>query len=488
MQFIWKYIDDLAGKGLEAHVIAELLLYASASLVPLALPLAILLSSIMTFGSMAENLELVACKSAGISLIRVMRPLIVTSVITAFGAFYFSNYVMPVASLKMRALIVDIQKQKPAIDIQPGIFYSNLKGLVIRINTISNDKKELQGVMVYDHTDRNNGNSRVTLAETGRIEITPDERFLTFRLRNGVMYDEQGFFRNRDLSYPLIQTYFKEQIFLVDLSDFKLSRNSEGMYKDHYTMMNVAQLGQSIREIRTEYRNRIDEYGISMKKTYFFGRKTANEPLNPFRREDSLKIAAVRVINPLSAQTIQSPSAEFIAMKEPTGRKIVTLADFKTDAPLAKLTSNEKGQVLDIAISVTQMNRKRCEDFENELKFRNENQARYEAEWHKKFTLSLACLVLFFVGAPLGAIIRKGGLGLPLVASILIFIFYYVLSTIGEKAVKQLTMSPMTGMWLSTVVLIPVGIFLTIKASNDSKLFDPSAWKKRFSSPLKSKT
>lgn len=473
MQFVWKYIDDLAGKGLEPLIIGEFILYLSASMVPMALPLAILLSGIMTFGALAENLELVACKAAGISLYRVMAPLIVVSVLLAGAAFYFSNNVLPVANLKLRSLLVDIQKQRPAIDIKPGMFYEGIKDMVIRVETVSKDKKTLSGIIIYDHTRRDNGNSRVTLAKSGTIEVTPDEAYLVLSLYEGVTYDEMGFFGRPDPKLPFVRNHFKSQVLPIDLSEFKLSRNSEDLYKDHYQMMSVRQLEKSIADMNLQLDNRVKDFGHSIKQNFFFGRETARprgmEPvmhnLDPLTGMQASANAASAVNE--DVDTVRSVPL-FLTKRELTERNFFENVD-----------SVKALQLLDQARNVTQNTSMRSGDFITEKISRSESIARYLAEWHKKFTLSFACIALFFVGAPLGAIIKRGGLGLPLVVSILIFILYYVISTIGEKAVKQLTLTPFFGMWVSTLILLPVGIFFTIKAANDSKLFDRD-WYIRF--------
>lgn len=486
MQFIWKYIDDLAGKGLEPLVIAEFILYLSASIVPMALPLAILLSGIMTFGALAENFELVACKAAGISLYRVMSPLIVVSVLLAGAAFYFSNNVLPVANLKLRSLVSDIQKQRPAIDIKPGVFYEGITDLIIRVEGVSEDKKTLSGILIYDHTRRDNGNSRITLAKTGSIEITPDESYLILRLVDGVTYDEMGFFGKPDPKLPFVKNFFYTQIIPIDLSEFKLSRKSEDVYKDHYQMMSVRQLDKSIADMNLQFANRVNDFGQSIKQNYFFGRGTARpmgmeampapanfNPLSP--PGTRLKANGSQALS--EPDTVQKPLAHLFFTK----RQLTTPQFFEEADTVRAL------QILDQARNITQNSSMRSGDFIIEKESRSESIARYEAEWHKKFTLSFACIVLFFVGAPLGAIIKKGGLGLPLIASILIFISYYVISTIGEKAVKQLTMTPFLGMWISSLILLPIGIFLTIKAANDSKLFDRDWYIRFFNTYLKRK-
>lgn len=472
MQFIWKYIDDLAGKGLEPLVIAEFILYLSASIVPMALPLAILLSGIMTFGALAENLELVSCKAAGISLYRVMSPLIVVAMLLGLAAFYFSNNVLPVANLKLRSLLVDIQKQRPAIDIKPGMFYEGIKDMVIRVESVSEDKKTLSSVLIYDHTRRDNGNARVTLAKSGHIEVTPDEAYLVLRLNEGVTYDEMGFFGKPDPKLPFVKNYFFSQIIPIDLGDFKLSRNSEDVYKDHYQMMSVRQLEKAIADFRLQFDNRVNDFSNSVKQNYFFGRSTP--------RPMGMEAAPQEAFNPLLPP--RAPGDTILPdLKAQTGSTTLFSAGKLASAdPLAGTDTVRALQVLEQARNITQNGQIRSGDFLVEKRNRSESIARYMAEWHRKFTLSVACVVLFFVGAPLGAIIKKGGLGLPLVVSIFIFILYYVISTIGEKAVKQLTMTPFMGMWISTLILMPVGLFFTIKAANDSKLFDRDVYVRFF--------
>jgi len=489
MQFIWKYIDDLAGKGLEPIIIAEFILYLSASIVPLALPLAILLSGIMTFGSLAENLELVSCKAAGISLYRVMSPLIIVSVVLGFMAFYFSNNVLPVANLKLRSLLVDIQKQRPAIDIKPGVFYSGIKDLVIRVESVSEDKKTLSGILIYDHTRHDNGNSRVTIAQSGNIGVTDDENYLVLRLNDGVTYEEMGFFGKPDPKLPFVKNYFKMQVLPIDLSDFKLSRNSEDVYKDHYQMMTVRQLDKSINDFRLQFENRTQDFGRAVKQNYFFGRETVRpvgletlpENFNPLGNKS---LSAMPQSDTLPPQPGKLPNETAVS---PPALKLYNAEELAKPDFFVKEDTLRSLQLLDQARNIAQNGKIRSGDFKVETQSRNEAIARYLTEWHRKFTLSVACVVLFFVGAPLGAIIKRGGLGLPMIFSIVIFILYYVISTVGEKAAKQLTMTPFWGMWISTLILIPLGVFLTIKAANDSKLFDWDSYIRTFNRIFKRK-
>lgn len=475
MQFVWKYVDDLVGKGLDTMVIAELMWYTSASLVPMALPLAILLSSIMTLGSMAESLELVAVKSSGVSLYRLLSPLTIFSLITAIAAFYFSNNILPVANLKARSLILDIQKQRPALDIQPGSFYTGIPDMVVKVDNVGKDKKSLTNVLIYDHSDYSKGNGRVTLAETGRVEVSSDDGYLVLSLHNGVTYDEMGFFGKRDPRLPEMKETFKTQVLLIDLSSFKLSRESEDLYKDHYQMMTISQLDKAMFDIKNEGVQRTSAYSNSMKKTYFFGRKVNNDSQ---RANIPEAIPNQPILLPGSPATSNQIREE--VPTTPLAKDKVHVNELSDPLWLSKMSSATQLQLYDLALNVSRSNGSRAEDFSNELKYRDQNLARHKTEWHRKFTLSIACILLFFIGAPLGAIIKRGGLGLPLVTATLIFIFYYVLSTIGEKSAKSLSMSPFMGMWISTIVLLPFGIILTYMAANDSKIFERETYKNLF--------
>jgi len=446
MQFIWKYIDDLAGKGLSWFVMGELLLYTSATLVPLALPLAVLLSSIMTFGSLAENLELVAVRSAGIPLLRVMRPVFYISVILSILAFYFSDQLMPLANLKMRALIMDIQDQKPAMDIKPGIFYSDLKNVTIRAERVSADKKWIYGVMIYDFSEENNGNSRVTLAQSATVEVTPNKRYLILTLFSGKTYSEEKFFLNRDLSFPHVSASFDRQEIKVDISEFQLQRQSESLYRGHYTMLSLKALEKSIKELQWEEKARLKNIFSIMQR--------------PMR-------AHAMTLNPETGALSHDPAS---SVSSPPNIRL-NIKNFSDNNWWDGIPENGK-TFLNIKASIwLSHNKNRLNELKNEHRYRIEHIARYRVEWHRKFTLSVACILMFLIGAPLGAIIRKGGLGLPLVSSVLIFIIYYIMSTFGEKAVKQLTLSHFVGMWLSTMVLLPFGLWLILKANDDSRIF-----------------
>lgn len=440
MQFLWKYVEDLVGKGLEWYVIVELLVYASASLVTMALPLAILLSSIMTFGNMGENYELVAMKSAGISLQKIMRPLIVFTFFLGGVAFYFSNSLWPVANLKFKRLLYDINHTKPALDLKPSIFYKEIDNYVIRISSKGKDNETLQDVIIYDHSESND-NRKVIKAESGKMFVTSDQRYMVLELMNGYQYDEM-----RGENDPLFRSEFDKHTIRMELTGFTMNETDESLWKTHYQMMNVDQLSTAIDSLDSMIDQRVLDFTSAIDYRMLFLSDTAFHPSN-----------------------YAADSAEL--------------------AILDNIETKEKIQVYSTAINLARANKTYASSMQEELKNRNKTLNRYIIEWHRKFTLSVACVVLFFVGAPLGAIIRKGGLGMPVVVSVIFFLIWHITSITGEKLVKQGEMSGITGMWMATVLLMPIGMFLTYKATTDSVLLDSTFYKKLISpfQPLISK-
>lgn len=442
MQFLWKYINDLVGKGLPPGIIAELLLYASFSLVPLALPLAILLSSLMTFGNMGEHYELVAFKAAGVSLQRVMRPLIVVSAMICVGAFFFSNYALPYANLKMKSLLFDVSKSKPTLNIKEGVFNNEITGYSMRVGKKTEEGKVLNDVMVYDHTNEN-GNTSVTVAKWGTMELSPDKRKMILTLHEGNSYTEvkPGNTKRKEGEFvrptnnsddPFMRESFKKLVIIMSMEDFGLKRTDESLFKDNAQMMNLVQLEQTQDTLRGELARGISNTARNVQRGYRYYQIYV-EP--------------------------QGPSIE------PT--KITAKKDI-----LAALPKEERMRVLETAANIGRSSKAIIENSVNDVEMVQKNITRHQVEWHRKFTLSFACLVLFFVAAPLGAIIRKGGLGLPMVVSVCLFITFHVISITGEKFAKGGVLSAFQGMWLAPSVLLPLGIYLTYKATTDSALFD----------------
>ncbi len=430
MQFLWKYIDEMVGKGLEWYIIAKLLFYASANLVPLALPLTILLSSIMTFGNLGENYELIAMKSSGISLQRIMFPLIIIIALTSGGAFYFSNYVWPVANLKFATLLYDIRQKKPAIDIKNGVFYKGIENYVIRVGKKEKDGQTLHDVLIYDHTDRN---TSITRAKEGRMQMSDDERYLIITLYNGFNYDEMPPKDKKKDQHALFRSNFKKDIIRLNLEGFNLEHSDEELFKDNYQMLNLKQLAAAVDTL-----NQL----VEDKKQLFINQM--NQKLVYFRHPTEV------------SYTIPDSAAQ---------------GDF-----LSMFNKSEQISILQTAMSLTRSAKLYINSVINQNEQRNKNIRKHLIEWHRKWTLSVACIILFFIGAPLGAIIRKGGLGMPVVASVLFFLVFHVLSIVGEKMVKQGVLSPPEGMWMASAILFPVGVFLTYKATTDSVLLNTDTY------------
>ena len=446
MQFVWKYIDDLVGKGLGWLIITKLMFLASSTFVPLALPLSILLSSLMMFGNLGEHYELVSMKAAGISLNRIMRSLIVISILISLLAFYFANVVLPVANLKFLSLLYDVREKKLSFNIKEGAFYSGIEGYVIRVGKKEHDGNTIRDVMVYDHT-KHRGNASVTLAEWGKMELTPDKRFLVFRLYNGINYEERIGLRNTNSTHPFQRTSFKEEFQSFDLTAFQLTRTDEKLFKSNYEMLNTNQLSHKIDSLKQSIRNDNLSHQKAFKHNYYY-----------FSSIDTLKKERKRKDN------IQPPINRVI------------LANFKPD---------EQKSIIGSAIKSAKYLKENIKSNRESAYNTSKLLHKHEIVYHKKFTFSIACFLLFFIGAPLGAIIRKGGLGLPAVISTLFFILFWILSFTGEKYSVEGILPAYQGMWIAPAVLLPIGIFLTYKATVDASLFDIDAWFRFFNKFLR---
>lgn len=433
MQFLWVYIDEMVGKGLSFGIISELLFYASASLVPLALPLAVLLSSIMTFGNLGEHYELVALKSSGLSLQRIMFPLIIFMVLLSFGAFVFSNSIWPTANLKFASLLYDIRKKKPALDIKDNVYYKEIEGFVIRVKNRNEKTDLLEDVFIYDHTDKK-GNTKIIRAETGRMDMTDDQMGLKFELNNGNLYsDEEG------KKYPYFRQRFEKKTITFDLSGFELERSDQEVFANNYRMMNLMQIIKQIDTVETFYGLVVEDFSYRMSKDIYF--------LN-----EEVDLAAADT----NTQVAYQPNW------------------------FQELNKNDRIKYLNLAINITRASNSFAAGIAKGHNHRKKNIRSHYIEIHRKFTLAFACLILFFIGAPLGAIIRKGGLGMPVVISVLFFLLFHITGITGEKMAKGGDLSVFAGMWLSSFVLIPIGMFLTYKATTDSVLLDTEFYKRLF--------
>lgn len=428
MFFLFKYVDDLIGKGFEWYVILELMYYASAANVSMALPLSILLSSIMTFGTLGENYELVAIKSAGVSLQKAMMPLLVLIGFIAIGSFLFSDVMLPKANLKFGSLLWDIRNKKLSFLIKEGVFNNSIPGYSIRVDKKGSDGVSLEGVMIYDHTS-NNGIAKIIIAKEGKM--ASDEKNLLLKLKNGVRYEESS---GQNSSYNPRQQFtrmrFKETDQKFDISSFKMNRTDEQGFRNNTQMLNLKGLVKKEDSLSKEL-DSVNKFAAMTVSSYF--------KQNNYVKGYTKVKAAEKVIN--------KPVLGLLPVKQ-------------------KLSIIQSA--LDQANSIKQTTSGRMADYSDRVR----NIIKVQIEYQKKFTLAASCLLLFFIGAPLGAIIRKGGLGLPVVMAIVFFLIYHIIATVAEKSAITGTLAPFFGPWLAIIILSPVGAFLTYKATVDSALFD----------------
>jgi lipopolysaccharide export system permease protein len=431
LQFLWAKIVALVGKGLDTWIIMKLLYYACITLVPMALPLSILLASIMTMGNFGERYELVAMKSAGIPLWRILRPLIFMSVLFTLFAFYISNNLMPQANKDLKVLLYEIRTKKPAINIKEKQFYYDINNYVIRVGKKDAKTNKLKDVLIYDHS-KDEGNISVTKADSGLMYSTDNGNTLVFELYDGSSFNEDIDGANY-YKRPLIRMNFKKQTIRFDVSDFSLQKADKDKYNNDYKFLNVRQLSL---------------YSDSLRK--------ANSDFKSFLLENSYNYFNLNSQEKTNEQTRYDFYTDYNNL------------DFTNKQDVDNY-SNMKIRLYHSDISSSYNNDEANKELIN----------RVDNEYHKKFTLSLACIILFFIGAPLGAIIRKGGLGMPVVVSIISFVIYYVIGVMGEMSARSGAITPFVGIWLSTFIFLPIGIFLTMKATTDSKLLNAEIWERR---------
>ncbi|RZK50352.1 MAG: YjgP/YjgQ family permease [Pedobacter sp.] len=438
MFFLFKYIDDIVGKGFEWYTILEMMVYQMAVSVPMALPLATLLSSIMTFGSMGENYELVAIKSAGISLQRAMRPLLVIIIVLSISSFYFSDYMLPKVNAKYYSLLYDIRNKKLSFLIKPGVFNNSIPNYAIRVDRKGEvNPDSLFGIMIYNHNTSNNI-PEIILAEKGRMIKTDDGNTMLIKLIDGVRYVEQSA-NNANIYNPrqiFTRMRFEETEVKLDFSSFSsFDRTDEGAFKSGAPMLNLKGLQKRVDTLNIER----DSLGKVIRR-FAGGYYKQNQYVKGYTKIE---------VKPLDIQ----------------------------DNILNNLPVKDHTAIISNAIDMTQsvlnavnFRLPEADTFEKEI-------TKSKIEYQRKFTLAVSCMLLFFIGAPLGAIIRKGGLGLPVVIAVVFFLIYHIVSSVAEKSIKEGSLDSGVGMWMAIIVLTPIGIFLTYKATVDSALFDIDAYK-----------
>lgn len=453
MQFLWRYIDDLVGKGLTVDVIAELFFYAALTMVPMALPLAILLASLMTFGNLGERFELTAMKASGVSLFKTMRPLIVLMTFVAIGAFFFQNNVLPIAQTKMWTLLYSMRQKSPEVEIPEGTFYDQIPGVNLYVEHKDPDTGMLYDVMIYE-VSKGFDNARIILADSGKLSFTENKTHLFLQLYKGEQFEQlqsQSAISSsgKNKTVPYRRESFSEKEIRVAF-DANFSRMDESTMQKQYVGKNISQLLETIDTINQKVDSMGGVYAKDIKEAPYFGipyykKKYVNHKLTDVPQEQ------VMLKDTLNLDTLMMAKGNSYA------RTYITQALNKA--------------------------KRHKQDYEFKslsMKDQRKSIRRHDIEMQKKFTLSFACIIFFFIGAPLGAIIKKGGIGTPLVISVILFIIYYIIDNTGYKMARDGRLEVWMGMWISSAVLLPLGIFFTYKAMHDSALFNLDAYRNFF--------
>jgi lipopolysaccharide export system permease protein len=427
LQFFWLYLDDLVGKGLNSGTLFYMIGLVALFWIPLALPLSLLLSSIMTFGNLGETFEIVAIKAAGIPLLRFMRPLLIITIFISGLAFVFANNIIPFVQLKLETLKHNIITKQPAFDIKEGVFYDKIPGYSIKVGKKEKDDSTIRNIIIYEKT--NSLQDNILIAESGVMRVSDNKQFLEFILKNGWRYQEKGQAFTTNTDY--IRFSFKEYKKTFDLSVLDKDNANEQAFQYEPKMLSARQLSKAI---------------DSLKKIPDIFYKRVQQQIDPY-------------IN-----YTKFADTGWVKVKKDSLKKVNSFAKLIPDSLKNMVYERSMNNINAAAGNMDIISK----DYTNQVSLLRLN----EIEWHRKFTLSVACFVLFLIGAPLGSIIRKGGLGMPLVLAVIFFALFHLLNTFGEKFSKEGVTSSFGGMWLSTFVLAPVGMFLVYKAMKDSQLFN----------------
>ena len=444
MNFVWRYIDELVGKGLDAMVIIELICYATVNMITMGLPLAMLLAAIMTMGNLGENYELLAMKSAGMSLPQIMKPLIIVVGLISVGGFFIINDLVPYANRKMFSIIYDIRQQKQTIEFQDGLFFNGIENMSIRVEKQDPKSNLLRGVLIYDNRNAN-GNMTTTIADSGYIRLSDDKKFLKVTLFNGETYEQT---RNSKwyTQSTLRHHRFERQDGTIPMEGFDFQRSDESAFGGSSQTRDLKELQQAIDSLDLMVNDATaSSYNPLLKQQIFHKDNTILVP-----EKDSLYVDRSYHHKTLSCDSI-------LRLKTRTKNEI-----WKSARNAAKSSRN-----------MFAFDESTAKEALNQL-YRSKN------EWHRKLAFPVSIMIFFLIGAPLGAIIRKGGLGMPIVISVAFFVVYYIISISGEKWAREGDWSSLMGMWISSIILTPIAIYLTYKATNDSSLLDTDWYYDRF--------
>jgi len=537
------YVDQIFGKDLSYLDLGILVMHFAIFQTPIAFPLSVMLASLMTFGNLGEHFELTAIKSAGISLIRAMMPIFVMVIFITTAAFFSNNYLVPNSALKAYSLLYDIRQKKPALDIEPGLFYGGIDKYAIKVDDKLPDGETLLGVIIYNHTDRN-GNMDVTIADSGKMYTIIGDQYLKFELFNGSHYTEgkgkatRGRTRDFQQISPFTRTYFDKSEIIFDLSSFGMSRTDEGLFASNRLMRNFNELNHDLDSLSNDiYLTKAQVYDVpqrffiysSLKKNVEMppeiteiklredsikrarlnkqNEESDKKYLEDLKKEDSVKQkvpkdslnlrskkldkATIKVLKPIDGakgklakekleiknvkqkpiekgknQAIAKPLKKRVQKINMSDEQIIDAVDKKYENKSLRL------RTLKAALATTRQAKSKLSVQNNRIEQLNKNYFEFDIQWHKMLATAAACMSMFLIGAPLGAIIKRGGLGFPVLVSILFFIIYYVISIGGEKYAKSGLLPVFQGVWMANIILFPVGVFFLRQAKNDARLFE----------------
>jgi lipopolysaccharide export system permease protein len=431
VEVVITYLDDFIGKGLGFWTLGKLFFYAWLAIIPKCIPLAVLLSSIMTFGSLAENYELAAMKSSGLSLFKIIKPIFYCVVLLAGLTFVFNNWILPGVMLRSQSLLWDIRQAKPVMNVKEGIFYNKIDNYSIRVGEKGKDGNTIRNVIIYDHT-AHEGNNVQLYADSGEMKMSADTNFLIVKLKKGNRYEQVVPEAGKPDSKALSQLNFRELEVNIELTDFKLKRTDESAFGHHHEMMNVWQISEEVDSLNKKIEKREATLQNQAKESFFY--------------RTSLMI------------------------KKPT-RSPVNIRKF-----YGSLSAPQFNTAIENALNIVRSSSGFIDSVNEGTKEDSYNKTEFSIGWHEKINVCFACIILFFVGAPLGAIIRKGGMGLPVVIAVFFFLAYFIFTEAFRGLTVEGVLAPWLGMWIPLYIFLPIGFFLTYKAATDSALFDLDAY------------
>ncbi len=495
MQTLWLYIDEIAGKGVGFFLMVELVAYLSVSMIPMALPVAVLISSVMVLGNMAERYELSSMKSAGISLWRVMRPLMILTMGISVFSFFCSNYFIPVSNLKFKSRLYDIRRQKPTLSLEESIFNDDFQGYSIRIGDKLPDNQTIKNVLLYDNQSAGQGRLLAVMADSGQMYGSADGKYFVMHFFNGHQYLEpKPVMKEGKRNKPFMRARFEEWTKVFDLDEFELDRTDEALFKSHYSMLSNRQLAQAIDSIDQDIAKRIEKNAGQVKRQYYLLEKQLNDRMRRQRFEENKKRDLVNTLTKIpdsvpaeseqagKGKQLLSQSKKGLPPKpviEPDSEKVKKRVFDLSDKDFNPAEYSSFIESLPKTLRTEYMGKAKLSiksvldqslNLQSNLKRIRENRVKYVFEFHTKFSFALACFIFLFVGAPMGAIVRKGGFGWPLLISIVFFMLFIIISIFSKNIAERFVIEATPAAWMNCLIIFPMGLLLTFWAMRDQSL------------------